>query len=123
MSDAELERLASAPGGPEFSDADLGVPRNAALRRIRTQRLAWRAVACAAAVLLLLLWIPRESKVETLALAVPSIAAPEIQVTPKAPPVIPVVRYRPHKQEQEQKPVVVKMLTDDPNIVIYWVTD
>lgn len=118
MTDTELEQLASAPGGPEFSEADLAVPRTAAIRRIRRGRVLWRVAATAAAAVLLVVSIP-EPKLETLALTVPVIAAPEVHVTPTRP-VLHAVRQ---KHKQEQKSVVVKIYTDDPNIVIYWVTD
>ena len=88
----------------------------------RRWRYAWAgALAAAAAVLLVGLW-PRPE----LHMAVPipkAPAAPAIART--VPPPHPRALAKPRPPEPVQQasaPMVVKLLTDDPDVVIYWIT-
>jgi len=91
----------------------------------RRWRFAWLgAMAAAAVVLTMAIW-PRPE----LRLAVPMPVAPAAPVVARTvvPPPRPktVVRPRPAQpvQEAAAPPTVVKLLTDDPDVVIYWITD
>jgi len=95
----------------------------------RRWRFAWMyAMAAAAVVLLIVLW-PRP--VQHLALPTPQ--APIAPVVAKAhlpPREVRTVRPR-HRRpvlkeqvaQEPAEPMVVKLLTNDPDIVIYWITD
>lgn len=81
-------------------------------------RQAWVcAMAAAAAVLLIAVW-PR--------MAVPMPPAPAAPAVARFEPAARTVRPRPRKvavqEEEPAEPMVVKLLTNDPNVVIYWIT-
>ena len=91
-------------------------------------RYGW-AFALTAAAMALFLWF-RPQPIEQLALTpLPAPSAPAVAKVPPAP--IPVRRpgiKRPvhtvaAKPETPAEPVKVKLLTDDPNVIIYWITD
>lgn len=90
-------------------------------------RRYWKLALAAALILAAALALPwRAAKRQPVARVEP---APRIQPAPAAPPVIasarrPVVRrHRRAKAAQAGTPLLVKFVTDDPNIVIYWLVD
>ena len=101
----------------------------------REKRPAWRRIwvgglVAAAAAVVLLLWPRAVQTPERIEMAVSRPAAPQIEeprpahVTHRrrarmAPPSAAV--SAPEKPPTE--PLVVKLLTDDPNVVIYWIAD
>jgi len=98
--------------------------RNEELPRIevkipRPRRYAWLAVAAAAGFLIALL-VPAHKR--PVASPEPS-AAPFVEAEPQEqapqPPVREAVARRPEKLE----PLKIKMLTPDPDVVIYWLID
>jgi hypothetical protein len=97
-----------------WTDADLAAPRSRAIRAIRRRRAATRVAMLAP--LLLLLW-PRMPDPQQLALKV---STPVVESVPL--PGLPPPKRRP-APVQEKKQIVVKIFTDDPNIVIYWISD
>lgn len=118
---SDREALGAAP---VFSEADLSAPRIAAVSRIRRQRLLWRAAAGAIAALLMV-FVVREPKAETLVWHPAEITAPDMAyhaVRTEAPRQVRRAAVK-RKSSQEKPGVVVKIFTDDPNIVIYWITD
>jgi hypothetical protein len=66
------------------------------------------ALAAAAAVAMILVSIPREEKLPPVHYA---LAPMKFEIPALAPPV---------KRERPREPLMVKMLTSDPNVVIYW---
>ena len=95
----------------------------------RRWRLGWvYAMAVAAMVLLMAVW-PRPAK--RVVVTVPSAAVVPVAEAPRAEPTAPAVvrhRKRPRKvvvvkAEEPAERLVVKLLTDDPNVIIYWITD
>jgi hypothetical protein len=93
----------------------------------RRWRLGWvYAMAVAAMVLLMAVW-PRSSK--RVAVTVPPAPVVAVAQVPRAEPLLPAVRHRHRprkvvvKAEKPAEPLVVKLLTDDPNVIIYWITD
>jgi anti-sigma factor RsiW len=89
----------------------------------RRWRFAWiGAMAAAAAVLLMALWPRSELR---LAMPMPQVqAAPAVARTVPTPHRKVVAKPRPPQPvEEAAEPMVVKLLTDDPNVVIYWITD
>jgi hypothetical protein len=87
----------------------------------RPKPVRWPYVAAAmaiAAILILMLAIPKKQQAPPTQIA--SIAAPfVIEQTPRALPVVHQARKR-AVRHQEPRLLQVKMLTDDPNVVIYW---
>ena len=93
----------------------------------RRWRLGWvYAMAVAAMVLLMAVW-PRSSK--RVAVTVPPAPVVAVAQVPRAEPLLPAVRHRHRprkvvvKAEKPAEPLVVKLLADDPNVIIYWITD
>jgi len=90
-------------------------------------RRYWKLALAAALILAAILALPwRAAKRQPVARVEPS---PRIQPAPAAPPVIvparrPVVRrHRRAKPPRAAAPLLVKFVTDDPNVVIYWLVD
>ena len=103
---------------------------------VRPRRFPWVWGVAAAAALVLGIWLPRlfERQVIVAPEVIPAVA--EVQVEPPAPePAItkrtqPVrrVKARPTPQEvlpveEPAQPLMVKILTPDPDVVIYWLID
>lgn len=99
-------------------------------------RSAWAYSLCTVALLLMVLVLWPRHRVEIAHREVPApqplvIAAPPVPV--EAAPVRVVRVRRPHRlvkpagppllAAHPEKPLVVKLVTDDPNVVIYWITD
>jgi hypothetical protein len=92
--------------------------RHAVIAKIAAQsarknilRWGWALAATAAIALAALLAIPREQKLPPVHLALAPMKFDIPAIAPKPKPVAPA------------KPLMVKMLTDDPNVVIYWEID
>ncbi len=95
--------------------------------------VAWPRYAIAAGLVIALLvsWLVRRETDYAL------VAVKPLHATLPAPPALPVVRpprpkvqaarVRPHPRRQapqfKSEPLVVKMITDDPQVVIYWLVD
>lgn len=100
----------------------LGRPRRPACR------WAWIGGLTAAALVLLMIELqPRPVPPPQLTLALP--AVPDIPVVlpaPVAPPAVPNRRApvrRVRKPRPPEEPLMVKLITDDPNVVIYWIAN
>ena len=88
--------------------------------------LGWIGALAATAAALIMLVLPRQ-------LPPPKLVAapPEVTIAPVAPaislPPEPVPsrkrRAAPRRERQPPEPLVVKLITDDPNVVIYWITN
>ena len=91
-----------------------------ALREMKARpRLRWEWALAAAAAILIVLFVARGTRTETTRMTVALVA-------PQAPRVeIPQVRHvRPRiKKHIAAEPLRVKMLTSDPDVVIYWIVD
>lgn len=89
----------------------------------RERRMGWwwiPAALAGAIPIVLLLLVGNLDRHENLAVSRPTMPPPPaIGVTRPAPP--PVRRLRRMKPKPE--PLVVKMVTDDPDVVIYWLVD
>ena len=87
----------------------------------------WRwaaALAAAAVVMLVALAVWPERRVEPLprvALAVPP--GPELPHTAQAKPPVPPRRGHAKPSALPRQPLLVRLVTDDPNIVIYWIAE
>jgi anti-sigma factor RsiW len=98
-------------------------------------RKAWvygLAAAAAAALILMLAWHPA-APMQPRRMAVQAPPPQQIEVTPPAP-VVPRVTKAHHVRRRRTQPpaalpaepgppIVVKLLTNDPDVVIYWITD
>jgi anti-sigma factor RsiW len=132
---ADLELLREAHREP-LDEAHYAAVRARVLAELgRNRRPVWRwmwvgGLVAAAAAAVLLLWPRAVQTPERIEIAVTRPAAPQMeQPMPahathprrarKAPPSAPV--SAPEKPPAE--PLVVKLLTDDPNVIIYWIAD
>jgi hypothetical protein len=127
MNEHEIENALKALGEEEIAEAEYAELRRRVLARVRAgRRTAWWWSAAAAAVVAVLsanaLWRPR-----------PAPHVPPRQEA-RAPVLIPAMSPPPHRTPARVKraravkpaaaePLLVKMLTDDPDIVIYWLVD
>jgi hypothetical protein len=99
----------------------------AVMRRIRRERYGWAALTATAAAVAVIavsagsvLMRPLPAPVFTRhAPAAPDLrhAAGPVRATPH------LVRHRRTVPAKPAEPVVVKLITDDPNVIIYWITD
>jgi anti-sigma factor RsiW len=109
----------------------------------RERRPAWRRiwvgglVAAAAAAVVLLLWPrPVHTPERIIVAAIPPAAVQTVAPAPSAPArmrhprrlvrratVAPPAAVVPEPEKRPSEPLVVKLLTDDPNVVIYWIAD
>jgi len=123
---ADLEEMAAAHEEP------LPVAHYAAVRarvwselQSKRRRRIWNWVwagGCAALVAAALALAPGP-----LAVAPPAVVRLPAPPPPILPPVLPVARRHLHPRHpvsaRSAGPVTVKLLTDDPNVVIYWIID
>jgi len=83
----------------------------------------WAAGLAAAALLLLVALavrpLPKVEPLPPLALAVP----PAPSVRAMAIPAPPRPKPRPHLAAAPRQPLLVRLVTNDPNVVIYWIAD
>ena len=86
----------------------------------RRWRFAWMSAMAAAAVVLLAVIWPRPE----LHLVLPTPSSPVAPVVAKVvlPPTPKVVVRAKLRPAEPSEPMVVKLLTDDPDVVIYWIT-
>ncbi|HET8547375.1 MAG TPA: hypothetical protein VFL57_05205 [Bryobacteraceae bacterium] len=101
----------------------------AVVRRIRVRRYGWAALTAmtaAASVAVAVLASALVRPVPTISFAARTPAAPQPVVATREPVVaVPKplrVRHR-RTVGRPAEPIVVKLVTDDPNVVIYWITD
>lgn len=129
QSQAALKSL----GDEEIAPAALLSVRSRVTERInRPKRFAywvWAPAAAACAVLLVISFYPREKR---LAIPAPTVVAeatqagmPVLQAGRGPAPLRKRVRAKRTTQARMPvlQPLVVKMLTDDPDVVIYWITE
>ena len=100
--------------------------RSRVMAELRRGRHPWRVLAwisgAAAVAALLLLAVPRPARVVPQAPRLLASIPPAPEVVKVAAVVRPVVRRRVvHAPSRE--PLTIKLQTDDPNIVIYWIAD
>ena len=85
----------------------------------RRWRFAWGfAMAAAAAVLLIAMW-PRPEQ----HLALPMPHAPAAPLVAKVLPKLPKAKPRKPRKPQDSEDVVMKIETDNPDVVIYWIAE
>lgn len=107
-------------------DTAYAAVRAGVMRQVRPQRRAWASWAAAAALVavtlaLSMLWRWRTSPAGRPPM--PSVAAKAVLPDPpraQPPKIVSATRRAPRKTAQ---PMVVKIVTDDPNIVIYWISE
>lgn len=129
----DLSILRAAHSEP-IEAARFAAVRARVLDRIQRQRrpawwLPWVAVPLAAAAMLFVTFRPRPVEPLPVALSLPP--APQIQpVEPAAEPTAPPApprrprRIRPKlNPRRPPEPLMVKLVTDDPNVVIYWIAN
>lgn len=117
-----------------FGDAELAPVRERVRARITAGRRRWAPVwagGLAAALLLLAVWIgqrhtrPVSDRERPVAAVLPSkpqpVPAPTAPVKVKRP--ARVRRVRNAALPRPAEPLTVKLITDDPNVVIYWIID
>jgi len=120
-SQAALKDLRHEPVDP----AVLAAVRARVMERVMAPRRIWGwrvALAAVAAAVVLVALLEREP-------VRPIAPLPKLQVPAAVPPPPPVVRAalppkrRARPRVAEPEPLVVKIVTDDPDIVIYWIAD
>jgi len=90
----------------------------------RRWRFAWAAaLGAAAAVLLMALWPRPEMRLAVPMPQAPAAAAVARTVLPSHPKMAAKARPPQPVERAAAPPMVVKLLTDDPDVVIYWITD
>jgi len=126
----DLSILRAAHAEP-ISPAHLAAVRAGVLEQIQREsrparRLGWMGALVAAAAVLVLLFLPRRVEPPRIAVTPPPaplyepVAPAAAQPVPpkRAPPARPKPRRRPPAE-----PLMVKLITDDPNVVIYWIAN
>jgi hypothetical protein len=117
-----------------LGDSQLAPVRDRVRARIASERRSWRPVwagGAAAAAVFLMLWVgkrherPATEHERPIASALP--IAPRPAAVPAAVPK-PKLRARVHRVRKvppppPAEPLTVKLITDDPNVVIYWIID
>ncbi len=89
-------------------------------RRRPPSWLGWIGALAAAATVLITLLLPRPVPPPNL------VAPPQPVLAPPAPVIAPApkaVSGRKRKSATRPEPLMVKLITDDPNVVIYWITN
>lgn len=125
----DLALLRTAHAEP-LAPANYAVVRARVLEQIERKRRPWRLAGmgaiAAAALIAVLLW-PKPHRQTAPRMAV---ANPPARQLPPAPPSVAeprqVVRLRRAKHRRgvsASEPLLVKLVTDDPNIVIYWIVN
>ena len=127
---AALETLKGAHADP-VAEAHYAAVRARVISDLRRERRrwAWRIAWVAAALVLALapaLWLARRPvpPAPTVAVAhppAPLVAVGEPRVEPR--PVRRMVRHARPRPATPPEPFVVKLLTDDPDVIIYWISD
>ena len=93
------------------------------------KRPRWLPAMLLAAATLLILFFPKPARTPVGSGVQPAAAVPGgVGVTPEQPKLASVKPRRPKGRRQPKRagptePILVKLLTDDPNIVIYWIAD
>jgi anti-sigma factor RsiW len=135
---AGIEWLRDAHGEP-IATAHCAAVRARVLAELgREKRPAWRRIwvgglAAAAAAVVLLLWPRAVQTPERIEMAVVRPAVPQME---QPMPVVHASVMNPRRarkapreaavstpEKRPAEPLVVKLLTDDPNVVIYWIAD
>jgi hypothetical protein len=121
QTDLELTRHALR----ELADEDFG---SIAVPIPQVRRINWPALAVAAALIVML-----GAAAERWLYEVPAITPTPIAIAPPPPPYIvphqttPVLRVparpRPKRQRLKTDPLLIKIETDDPQVVVYWLVD
>jgi len=90
--------------------------------RGRAWRLGWIGALALTAAVLVTLFLPRQVPPPKM------VAAPPVQlaIVPPAPVISPLATPLPRRKRRtapRPEPLVVKLITDDPEVVIYWITN
>jgi len=124
-----LALMRAVHAGP-LASADYSAVRAGVLERIDRRRrhawaLVWAGGLAAAMALGLLFFVPRPRPVEPLQFALtPPAASPPVRTEMPAPRRRRVRRTHPGPAiAPASEPFVVKLVTDDPDVVIYWIVD
>jgi anti-sigma factor RsiW len=137
-----LELLREAHREP-IGEAHYAALRARVLAELRLgRRPAWRwiwigGLAAAAAAVVLLLWPrPVHTPERIIVAAIPPAAVQTVEPAVAAPArmrhprrlvrratVAPLAAVVPEPEKRPAEPLLVKLLTDDPNVVIYWIAD
>lgn len=113
------------------AQADFAAMRAGVLEWLERRRrpfpwgLAWAGGLAATAALFLLLWRSPRSEPAQPAPQVGAVTKPPVQAVEDPPP-RPARRHRRVHTSGSQKPpepLLVKLITDDPDVVIYWIVD
>ena len=122
----QSQAAVKALGGEPVDAAALDAVRGRVMAQVAGERPSfgwWRvwvpAAACAAAMAAFMLW-PREPVPQ------PKAVAAVIPPAPPAPRIVwakHVPRLVAHKAPQPTEPLLMRIVTDDPNITIYWIVE
>ena len=127
MTGRELsESLGELRDAAEIPPAAYTAVRARVMERVAERRRAWPLWMTAVSASACLLWIlfPRTAPpaARPAPAAVPAAAAPAPAPAPP-PPIVHVRHRRNPKPAAPDQPLQIKMLTDDPDVVIYWIVD
>ena len=96
--------------------AALAAMRAHVLERVNRRRVWWPYAAAAAILIAGFFAFPRVPPAEQLAIVIPAPRAPEVRLTPAPRPAVIAKR-------QPLEPFVLKLVTADPDVVIYLVSN
>ena len=120
---AALREFHAEPPAP----ADYAAVRARVLAELPGPRRSWRWVWLApvlAAAIAIAFFVTTPQPVEPPHVAVARSPAPPIEIAaPPAPPRRVLRAHRKPKPRRPAEPLVVKLITDDPNVVIYWIAN
>ncbi len=111
--------------------ADFAAMRAGVLERLERRRrpflwrLAWAGGLAATAAMLLLIWHSPRSEPAPPAPQVAAVEKPPVQAVENSLP-RPARRRRPRQRlrgHEMPQPLLVKLITDDPDVIIYWIVD
>jgi hypothetical protein len=129
-----LQILREAHGQP-LKEGQFAAVRAGVFQRLRRQRRwtwwpAWAGAAAAVALAASSLWLGQSRRTMPPAAARPKPAAVAVAqeavatpVAPKPAPPRPRQRVRKKPPPPAPQPLLVKLITDDPDVVIYWIAD